>query len=77
MMLSTLGGRLSVTVDNTIWSVRLMNFALHHGQSEPYHDPVTMFLMATCQYEANMDPRLVERPVPSTLCQSGKSKDDI
>ena len=67
MMLSTLGGRLSVTVDITIQSVGLMDFALHHGQSEPYHDPVTMFLMATWQYEANMDPRLV-LSVSTTFC---------
>ena len=68
MMLSTLGGRLSVTVDITISSVRLMNFALHHGQSEPYHDPVTMFLMGASQYEANMDPRLVLLSLSSRLC---------
>ena len=77
MMLSTLGGRLSVTVDNTIWSVRLMNFALHHGQSEPYHDPVTMFLMGASQHEANMDPCLVLPVSFGTFGLSSKSKDDI
>ena len=57
-----------VTVDITIQSLHLMDFALHHGQSEPYHDPVTMFLMATWQYEANMDPRLVLLSLSSGLC---------
>lgn len=77
MMLSTLGGRLSVTVDITIQSVGLMDFALHHGQSEPYDDPVRMFLMGPSQYESHMDPRLVVWPLSTTFCQSSQSTDDI
>ena len=66
-----------MTVDITIQSVRLMNFALQHGQSEPYHDPVTMFLMGTRQYESHMDACLVVLPLSSTFGQSSQSKDDI